>query len=211
MEASQPETPYRENETPKIATDIRPQQLQAYSSFLPVTPSSPPGLSTTGTQYMALLNDDEFVLRVHGSKSARDPISGERNPKETAPLKANAQVGRVDGDPRVGHSCDEDGSGEAFAWQDAAGGSEGRNRASRFARRDERASSTARRVSGGASLVRRAGRALHRSDVLTKYDRLRIGRLAPVKASESAPKRKEYLLRGGHPRRPGAALQIWRG
>lgn len=33
-----------------------------------------------------LLNDDEFVLRVHGSKSARDPISGERNPKETAPL-----------------------------------------------------------------------------------------------------------------------------
>ncbi|TKA50532.1 hypothetical protein B0A53_06110 [Rhodotorula sp. CCFEE 5036] len=35
---------------------------------------------------------------------------------------------------------------------------------------------------------------LHRSDVLTKYDRLRIGRLAPVKASESAPKRKEYLL-----------------
>lgn len=36
-----------------VATDIRPQQLQAYSSFLPVTPSSPPGLSTTGTQYMA--------------------------------------------------------------------------------------------------------------------------------------------------------------
>lgn len=34
---------------------------------------------------------------------------------------------------------------------------------------------------------------LHRSDVLTKYDRLRIGRLAPAKASETAPGKK-YLL-----------------
>lgn len=37
---------------------------------------------------------------------------------------------------------------------------------------------------------------LHRSDVLTKYDRLRIGRLAPTKSDSAKPAqpRKEYLL-----------------
>jgi hypothetical protein len=191
MEASQPETPYRENETPK-----KPPPSQSNRNFLP---SLPPAASCH-----ANASPDP-------SSSHECPTRGSPSTRPTCALASRHSIQTLA--PRRGRASR-------------------RNRASRFARRDERASSTARRVSGGASLVRRAGRdsVRHRRGGGTPFSSGRTRTPSPERVDRSggghtwsrrrtgAARRtvrsrlvRQSRARGGHPRRPGAALQIWRG